>query len=264
MKTWYDNNWPTRCPGTEGLVVWLGCLLLVSGCAHAPSDEEDGSSSDASQAKSSSSQTSSSSSSSTSKSSDRQTRTETQVKAPELRDELLKMMRRDQKIRESLAERAVPGESSSMPDELIAEMRHTSRKHAERLESIVESRGRWPGRSLVGQRGAQAAFLVAQHADFDPELQAFFLKHLERAVEQGEASPRNYAYLVDRVRIAKGKKQLYGTQLVVEEGRVEPKGSIVRRNELDRRRQRMGLAPFDEYLKRFEDKHGLESSDAQK
>jgi hypothetical protein len=39
-----------------------------------------------------------------------------------------------------------------------------------RMKRIVAERG-WPGRSLVGDDGAQAAWLLVQHADHDPAFQ---------------------------------------------------------------------------------------------
>ncbi|MBV8226282.1 MAG: hypothetical protein JO232_13960, partial [Verrucomicrobia bacterium] len=42
------------------------------------------------------------------------------------------------------------------------------------LGKVVDTMG-WPGRSLVGDEGAHAAWLLAQHADRHPSLQRRFL-----------------------------------------------------------------------------------------
>jgi hypothetical protein len=47
----------------------------------------------------------------------------------------------------------------------------------------------WPGRSLVGEDGAHAAWLLAQHADRDPAFQRRCLDLLTQAVAGREASP---------------------------------------------------------------------------
>ena len=77
----------------------------------------------------------------------------------------------------------------------------------------------WPGRSLVGEEAAHAAWLLAQHADRHPALQEQWLSLLEAAVAQGEASPIDLAHLTDRVLLARGELQVYGTQTNGADGR---------------------------------------------
>ncbi len=69
------------------------------------------------------------------------------------------------------------------------------------LETVVEQAG-WPGISLVGEDGAHAAWLLAQHADLKPAFQRRCLELLQRAVEHGEASTTALARLTDRVLFA--------------------------------------------------------------
>jgi hypothetical protein len=80
-----------------------------------------------------------------------------------------------------------------------------------RLKEIVAKHG-WPGRSLVGEDGAHAAWLIAQHADFDPSFQRDCLERMRAAFEQGEATAMELAFLTDRVYEKEGKPQMYGTQ----------------------------------------------------
>ena len=126
-------------------------------------------------------------------------------------------------------------------------------RHLGRLKEIVDQYG-WPGKSLVGEDGANAAWLLVQHATQDPK----FMKHsrslMKRAVEKGEASPKDYAYLLDRVRLQDGKPQLYGTQFVQ-----DSKGRLVLQplkdpEDVDERRRKVGLMPLAQYeaeLRRF-------------
>jgi hypothetical protein len=79
------------------------------------------------------------------------------------------------------------------------------------LKQIVAEYG-WPGLSLVGPEGAAAAWLIAQHADFDVPFQRQCLALVEAAYAKGEVTGMHLAYLTDRVRIAERKPQLYGTQ----------------------------------------------------
>lgn len=101
-----------------------------------------------------------------------------------------------------------------LPDEVAAEWQRVDAENTRWLCELLTMRG-WPGRTLVGEEGAQAAWLLAQHADQDPTLQRAFLDALRGAVAQGEASPAHLAYLEDRVRVHAGQPQLYGTQFTV-------------------------------------------------
>ncbi len=82
----------------------------------------------------------------------------------------------------------------------------------ERLEEILAEHG-WPTISLVGEDGEDAAWAIAQHSDQDPEFQREALELIRAAVADGEASPGNLAYLEDRVAVAAGEPQTYGTQV---------------------------------------------------
>jgi hypothetical protein len=85
------------------------------------------------------------------------------------------------------------------------------------LQTVIEQVG-WPGNSLVGEDGAQAAWLLVQHADLKPAFQRQCLELLQRAVEHGDASTTALAYLTDRVLLARGEPQRNGTQVPPHEG----------------------------------------------
>jgi hypothetical protein len=126
-------------------------------------------------------------------------------------------------------------------------------RHLRRMKEIVDQYG-WPGKSLVGEDGSHAAWLLVQHATQDPDFMDHCRGLMDDAVERGEASPKDYAFLVDRVRLQRGKGQLYGTQFIKDaQGRVilQP---LKDPEEVDERRQKMGLEPLAEYeaeLRRF-------------
>jgi hypothetical protein len=124
-----------------------------------------------------------------------------------LRATLLQMARDDQEsIRISAADpsRELNALESMQVDQLI-------RRNHELIRKIVSERG-WPGRSLVGDDGAGAAWLVVQHMDMDVEFQQRCLALMQEAFRIGEVSPRNLAYLTDRVLANEGKQQMYGSQ----------------------------------------------------
>lgn len=87
------------------------------------------------------------------------------------------------------------------------------------LKKVVLSQG-WPKRSQVGEGAARTAWLLVQHADADPAFQVQALRLIEPLVSTGEATPRNYAYLYDRVMLKLVGRQRYGTQLNCQNGRL--------------------------------------------
>lgn len=115
------------------------------------------------------------------------------------------------------------------------------------LRAVVESHG-WPGRSTVGTDGANAAFLLVQHADRDTAFQAMVLPLMERAYATGDAEGQQVALLTDRIATARGEPQVYGSQADISNGRVVLK-PIRDSAGVDVRRARMGLPPLAEYVR---------------
>ena len=107
----------------------------------------------------------------------------------------------------------------------------------------------WPGWRLVGSDGAFAAWVLVQHADLDLPLQERGLELMAEAVAAGDADPSDHAYLVDRVRVAKGVPQVYGTQWGSDAaGNPEPRTPIEDASMVDVRRAAVGLGTLDDYL----------------
>ena len=130
------------------------------------------------------------------------------------------------------------------PHELVA-IRALADRHDQRLAAIIADCG-WPGRSLVGEDGADAAWLIAQHADRHQEQRRTWVPALREAVTRGEADGRHLARLVDRVAMLDDQPQLYGTYC-----RLDDRGEIVwdvpvdgSLSEIDERRGALGLPPL--------------------
>jgi uncharacterized protein DUF6624/nudix hydrolase family protein len=104
---------------------------------------------------------------------------------------------------------------------------------------------------LVGEDGAHAAWLLAQHADLNPEFQRRCLEFLRQAAERCEASAADLAHLTDRVLLASGSPQLYGTQTTVRNGRYVPQ-RLRHPEAVDVRRAAIGLHPMAMDLDRDE------------
>ncbi|QPQ55918.1 hypothetical protein IC614_04875 [Allosphingosinicella flava] len=109
----------------------------------------------------------------------------------------------------------------------------------------------WFDISKYGERASQAAWLVVQHADHDPDWQKAMLETLAPKVKSGDMQGTYYAYLVDRVAVNAGKPQTYGTQGgCVGPGDWQPKLSVAP-EALDRRRAEVGLESIAAYRERL-------------
>ena len=156
---------------------------------------------------------------------------EIQPTKPKLRLELLKRAEADQKARESSN-----GDAMVVVDE----------ENTHRLSELLEAYG-WLGISLVGCDGADAAWLIAQHADANIVVQKMALERLEKAVSAKQAMPYQLAYLTDRVQVSWGRKQVYGTQIQIVNNRAVPQ-PLENPETVDKRRASVGLTPLADYL----------------
>ncbi len=133
-----------------------------------------------------------------------------------LRAELLAMQARD------LATRAALVESGELFDEgYHPRMRAVHEAHNRRMQALIEAHG-WPRQSEVGEDGAEAAWLIVQHAVLAAGFQRACVPLLRAAVEAGEAPGWCLAYLEDRVRVGQGLPQRHGTQHETVDGVVRP------------------------------------------
>jgi hypothetical protein len=166
----------------------------------------------------------------------------------ELRAQLLARQVEDQRVRR-LARPPAGHKSARIPDDLARAWRRVDEGNTAWLADLVTEHGR-PGRTVAGDDGAHAAWLLAQHADHRPDQQRLFLEALRAAVADGEASVADLANLEDRVRVNAGQPQIYGTQFTgVGEG-FGP-APIDDPDNLDQRRAAVGLESFADYRSRM-------------
>jgi hypothetical protein len=162
-----------------------------------------------------------------------------------LRTELLQMRRRDEELRAKLV-----AEGALFGNGYAPAMAELHREHNARLRAILQEHG-WPGRDVVGDDGAAAAWLLLQHAVLDPALMRMAVPLVERAVERQQASPRHLALLVDRVCVLEGRPQIYGTSHDWDRhGQLSPL-PIADPAHVDARRQQVGLEPLAENTHRI-------------
>ncbi|WP_410812675.1 DUF6624 domain-containing protein [Micromonospora sp. 067-2] len=123
----------------------------------------------------------------------------------------------------------------------------TDQARTARLKDIIHTHG-WPTFGLVGRDGENAAWAIAQHSDLDPAFQQQAIDLLREAVAIGQASPGNLAYLQDRVTVAKGEPQLYGTQVRCGPDGPVPATPIRDEPGVEQRRAQAGLPTLASYL----------------
>lgn len=182
---------------------------------------------------------------------------------PALRMELLERFQRDQRARKDML-RAIRGApiradgSTIYPERAASLVRAVQESDAQSIEfmgRVLDEHG-WPTFDLVGRDGAEAAWLLVQHADAAPELQRRALEMMQPLVAQGQASPANFAYLTDRVRVAQRKPQLYGTQFTADTSGVQRPFPIEDAARVDQRRALAGLGDLSSYARQLESSLG--------
>ncbi|SEF46236.1 hypothetical protein SAMN04489712_10198 [Thermomonospora echinospora] len=158
----------------------------------------------------------------------------------ELADELVAMAEADHAaVRKGL--------SDDFAEQL--QWRRLTAEHGDRLGRIMDEHG-WPTVPMVGPEAARAAWLIAQHADRQLDVQRRALVLMEQAVAAGEAGVRELAFLRDRVRVNEGRPQIYGTQIAgVRDGAPVP-WPCEDPEAMDRLRAEVGIDPFAVHVAR--------------
>jgi hypothetical protein len=124
-----------------------------------------------------------------------------------------------------------------------------------RLDEIMAEFG-WPGRSLVGDDGAHAAWFAAIHAISLPDVQRRALPLLQDAVARDDADPVMAAMLEDKIAFMERRPQRYGSQFDwAESGQLEP-WTIDDLEHVDERRAAAGMEPLARRIEMFRDSPG--------
>lgn len=161
------------------------------------------------------------------------------MKNRKLAKEILQMAKVDQKIRKAFLNDA----------SLAKELEKIDISNLKRLKKIIKKFG-WPTIQLVGKRASNLVWLLIQHADHDLKFQKFCLRLMIKEAKRGDVLWENVAYLTDRVIVNSDKPQLYGTQFYDRERELIPR-KILDISNLNKRRKRMGLEPFEKYKKKL-------------
>jgi hypothetical protein len=195
--------------------------------------------------------------------------TSTEAKAtcdPELRRELLDRTKTDQRARKAIVQwmgehgtngyvddKLLSEKEKAEQDDLVKAISKIDADNTQWLKGVIEKHG-WPTKSMARADGANAAWLLVQHADADAKFQRKCLD-LMTALPKDEVDQSDVAYLTDRVLLAEGKKQLYGTQFEWVEGKFQPRPLEDEAN-VDKLRADVGLPTLAEYAKVMKEHYG--------
>ena len=135
----------------------------------------------------------------------------------ELRFQLLGMKAEDLRVRQELLD------SGELGGAYVPRMEAIHVRNAARLRALIAEHG-WPSEDIVGKDGAEAAWMIAQHAVGEPEFQRHVLKMLQDCAADGCIPAWHAAYLEDRIAMHEGRPQRYGSQWMDDprDGRLRP------------------------------------------
>lgn len=118
-----------------------------------------------------------------------------------------------------------------------------------KAKKIINEYG-WPSIDMVGEDGINTMFLILQHASINKQL--YYLPMMKKALKEGNLFPNDYALYEDRILMAIGKKQIYGSQIA------SPYSSsayyirpIEDPDNVDKRRLAVGLDSLHKYVSRW-------------
>ena len=162
-----------------------------------------------------------------------------------LRSQLLKMRNQDQDVRKRAL--ALPPDKQGALD---PEMRKTDQNLTHKLEEIVSTYG-WPTIALVGLEASQAAATILIHSQ-DHIFQRALLPMLQGLVEKDEIVGSDVALLTDKLLLAEGQPQKFGSQFTVRNGKMvmDP---VEDPEHLEQRRAQYLLPPMPAYKKMLAD-----------
>lgn len=175
-----------------------------------------------------------------------------------LADELIAMMVADQRLLQQLFDSG----------ELVSGSYHPRLKalhvnNASRLKEVLKAYG-WPGISLVGEEGAKAAWLIAQHSVSDTTFMQECVSLIEHDVARGDVAGWQLAFLQDRVRTLAGELQYYGTQFDADENGWPTPFPIADSATVNERRAQLGLNSLEERLEQMTERERKRRTNIQK
>jgi len=131
--------------------------------------------------------------------------------------ELVAMRAHDMKVRDELLA------AGELGGHYVPRMQEIHIQNAARLRELIAQHG-WPAEDIAGKDGAEAAWIIAQHAVGEPAFQCDALRLMQAAATEGRSPAWHAAYLEDRIAMYEGRPQRFGSQWVDDprDGRIRP------------------------------------------
>ena len=133
-----------------------------------------------------------------------------------------------------------------------------SQLHTQTLNEIVQLQG-WPTKAQVTEQGVKAAFKLVSHSNnlgFQQDMLPLIIQsYMDKQGISGEA----VAIFTDKVCIAQGKNQVFGTQADLIGGEIVF-FQIENEDSVDQLRAQMGMPTLKEYKKTLEVFYGIQES----
>jgi hypothetical protein len=132
-----------------------------------------------------------------------------------LRLELTEIYQENNKSLEQLQKKKKEGTLIPQDRQAFFDRQLAIRQKFEQL--IAKNDGKWPGFLEVGIKGSQAAFAVVQQSVCADKNACIAFKEkmmalIKAALQEKNAEPDHYAFLLDTVRLLRGIPQIYNTQ----------------------------------------------------
>lgn len=166
---------------------------------------------------------------------------------PELQKQLLNMAQQSEQIQATQKSNATQSLKNMAAD--------ISQLHTQTLKEIVQLQG-WPTKAQVTEQGVMAAFTLVSHSNNLSFQQNMLPLIIESYINKQGLSGEAVAIFTDKVSIAQGKNQVFGTQADLIGGEVVF-FQIENEDSVDQLRAQMDMSTLKEYKKTLEVFYGV-------
>ena len=164
-----------------------------------------------------------------------------------LKEDLLKMAVKQRELLQQVIDKDQTKQSDR------DKLHKTFDEHIGKLCETLKTYG-WPTTALVDREGVAAAFYILKNGG-TYELQRDLLPVIAAVIKKDPAQKKEFAGVVDKLRVTAGMKQLFGTQ-AVSMGGFLVLYPIEDQAKVDARRAEFGLAPLASYIRGLETTYG--------
>jgi hypothetical protein len=147
------------------------------------------------------------------------------------------------------------GGNSKQMDSLWRIISDKDKSNLKLVTAIIDKHG-WLGPDSIGDNGSSALFLVIQHSDL--KTQQKYLPLMREAVKNKNAAATSLALLEDRVALGEGRKQIYGSQISIDNNGKYYVRELEDPDNVDKRRAEVGLGSLAEYVSHWNIKWDVE------